>query len=67
MSADSNAEPVLLKGQRVYVVDAHSLIFQIFHALPDMSSPRGEHVGAKFMRINDHAMGLSASAEGRMM
>ncbi len=37
-----------IEGWRVYVVDAHSLIFQVFHALPDMTSPRGEHVNAVY-------------------
>lgn len=37
-----------IKGWNVYIVDAHSLIFQVFHALPEMSSPRGEQVGAVF-------------------
>ncbi len=32
----------------VYVVDAHSLIFQVFHAIPEMTSPRGEPVNALF-------------------
>jgi DNA polymerase-1 len=32
----------------VYVVDAHSLIFQVFHALPEMSSPSGEPVSAVY-------------------
>jgi DNA polymerase-1 len=30
------------------VVDAHSLIHQVFHALPEMTSPRGEPMGAVF-------------------
>ncbi len=30
----------------VYVVDAYSLIFQVFHALPEMTSPSGQPVGA---------------------
>jgi DNA polymerase-1 len=42
-----------IAGWRVFVVDAHSLIFQVFHALPDMSSPRGEHVNAVFGFIRD--------------
>jgi len=29
-------------------VDSHSLIFQVFHALPEMTSPRGEPVGAVY-------------------
>lgn len=35
-----------LAGQTVYVVDAHSLIYQVFHAMPDMSGPNGQPVGA---------------------
>src|SRR5437773_10316385 len=35
-------QAVDIKGWNVYVVDAHSLIFQVFHALPEMSSPHGE-------------------------
>ena len=35
-------------GSTVYLVDAHSLIFQVFHAIPEMTSPRGEPVNAVF-------------------
>src|SRR5262245_24703918 len=49
------AEPVEIKsaipnlaGKTVYVVDSHSLIYQVFHALPEMTSPRGEPTGAIF-------------------
>lgn len=35
-------------GEVVYVVDSNSLIFQVFHAIPEMSSPRGEPVNAVF-------------------
>jgi len=41
-------DPSVLKGQTVYLVDSHSLIFQVFHALPEMTSPRGEPVSAVF-------------------
>ncbi|MEO0531590.1 MAG: 5'-3' exonuclease H3TH domain-containing protein, partial [Planctomycetota bacterium] len=41
------ADP-LPAGSTVYVVDAHSLIFQVFHAIPEMTSPRGEPVNAVF-------------------
>lgn len=39
-----------LEGKSVYVVDAYSLIFQVFHALSrsEMTSPRGEPTGAIF-------------------
>jgi DNA polymerase-1 len=46
-------EPAPIQGWRVYAVDAHSLIFQVFHALPEMVSPRGEHVGAVFGFVRD--------------
>ena len=37
-----------LSGKTVYVIDSHSLIFQVFHALPEMTGPRGEPTGAMF-------------------
>jgi DNA polymerase-1 len=40
--------PDSLEGKKIYVIDAHSLIHQVFHALPPMSSPQGEPVGAVF-------------------
>lgn len=45
--------PASLQGQSVWVIDAHSLIHQVFHALPEMSSPRGEPVGAVYGFIRD--------------
>lgn len=42
-----------LSGQAVYVVDAHSLIYQVFHAMPDMSGPTGQPVGAVFGFVRD--------------
>lgn len=36
-----------------YVVDSHSLIYQVFHALPEMSSPHGEPVGALYGFLRD--------------
>ena len=41
-------EPTTLAGKTVWVVDANSLIFQVFHAIPEMTSPRGEPVAAVF-------------------
>jgi DNA polymerase I len=38
--------PDSLAGKSVYVVDSFSLIFQVFHAYPEMTGPRGEPVGA---------------------
>ena len=37
-----------LTGATVYAIDANSLIFQVFHAIPEMTSPRGEPVNAVF-------------------
>ncbi len=37
-----------LTGKSVYVIDAHSLIFQVFHALPEMTGAHGQPVGAVF-------------------
>ena len=37
-----------LEGQSVYVVDSHSLIFQVFHAIAEMTTPQGEPVNAIF-------------------
>src|SRR3972149_2126655 len=42
------APPESLVGRTVWVIDAHSLIHQVFHALPEMTSPKGEPVGAVF-------------------
>ncbi len=48
LEAHDEPPPKSLAAQRVYVVDAHSLIHQVFHALPEMTSPTGEPVGAVF-------------------
>src|SRR6187200_1959965 len=45
-SCDSERESSDLTGKTVYVVDSHSLIYQVFHALPEMSGPSGQPVGA---------------------
>ncbi|MAT69353.1 MAG: DNA polymerase I [Planctomycetaceae bacterium] len=50
-SQQCRPEPVdSIAGWTVYAVDAHSLIFQVFHAMhgSDLSSPRGEPVGAVY-------------------
>ncbi|MCY2995414.1 MAG: DNA polymerase I [Planctomycetota bacterium] len=58
VQADSAAEPLLAPptpsvDRTVYVVDSHSLIYQVFHALPEMSSPSGQPVGAVHGFIRD--------------
>ncbi len=50
---DNVPQPLNIQGWDVYVVDAHSLIFQVFHALPEMSSPKGEQVGAVYGFVRD--------------
>ncbi|MDZ4781709.1 MAG: DNA polymerase I [Planctomycetia bacterium] len=39
---------VPLTTPSVYVIDANSLIFQVFHAIPEMTSPAGEPVNAVY-------------------
>src|SRR3954463_8841285 len=39
--------------QTLYLVDAHSLIFQVFHAIRGMSSPSGVPTNALFGFIRD--------------
>lgn len=34
------------EGKLVVIVDSHALLYQVFHAMPDMSSPSGQPVGA---------------------
>jgi DNA polymerase I len=40
--------PVGTASGSMYLVDAHSLIFQVFHAIPEMSSPSGLPTNALF-------------------
>jgi DNA polymerase-1 len=42
-----------LRGQTVWVVDTLSRVYQLFHALPEMTSPRGEPVSAVFGLARD--------------
>lgn len=50
-ASPANSEP--RAGETVYVIDSHSLIFQVFHAIPEMTSPRGEPVSAVFGFLRD--------------
>ncbi len=52
-SSDGDDNRSLAAGHTVYIVDAHSLIFQVFHAIPDMTSPKGEPVNAVFGFVRD--------------
>jgi DNA polymerase-1 len=42
-----------LRDSLVIVVDSHSLIYQVFHALPPMTTPQGEPVGAVHGFLSD--------------
>ena len=58
-----------MSGQTVYVIDANSLIFQVFHAIPEMTSPQGEPVNAevwaKFSgRLGSHQTNVFSDAVG---
>ncbi|TWT31996.1 DNA polymerase I [Blastopirellula retiformator] len=45
-----------LKDADVWIIDSHSLIFQVFHALPPMTSPTGQPVSAVFGFARDVAL-----------
>ncbi len=45
--------PVSIKNRTVYVVDAHALIYQVFHAMPPMTSPSGQPCGAVHGFVRD--------------
>ncbi len=47
-AAPAKPPAVGLAERTVWVVDANSLIFQVFHAIPEMTSPRGEPVNAVY-------------------
>lgn len=55
--APTQHEPESLHGKTVWVLDTHSLIYQVFHALPEMTSPKGEPVQAVFGILRD-VMGI---------
>ncbi len=41
-------DPTNLDGKRVFVLDSHSLIYQVFHAIGEMTGPDGQAVNAVF-------------------
>lgn len=49
----SEESPTEEGPETVYVVDGHALIYQVFHALPEMTSPSGEPVGAVHGFVRD--------------
>jgi DNA polymerase-1 len=42
-----------LTGRTVFAIDSHSLIYQVFHALPEMTGPRGQPVAAVHGYLRD--------------
>ena len=45
--ATEKLEPVeSLSGRRIYVIDAFSLIYQLYFAMPNLTGPKGQPVGA---------------------
>ena len=54
-SLESPEMPDDLSGQTIVLVDSHSLIYQIFHAIAPMSSPSGVPVAAVFGFLRDVA------------
>jgi len=42
-----------MASESLFVIDAHSLIFQVFHAIPEMSSPSGAPTNALFGFFRD--------------
>src|SRR5262245_10068285 len=47
-ATDGPPDPDDLTGKRVWVIDSLSLIFQVFHAIPEMTGPAGQPVNAIF-------------------
>ncbi len=47
-SAEEFSGKADLRGKSIYVIDSHSLIFQVFHAIPEMTSPSGGPVNAVY-------------------
>ena len=46
--SEPTKDPTSIEGRTIYVIDSHSLIFQVFHAIGEMTSPQGEPVNAIF-------------------
>ncbi len=45
--------PVDLGGKKVFVIDSHSLIYQVFHAISSMTAPDGRPVNALYGFLRD--------------
>lgn len=53
LATPDNTNSAPAEGETVYVIDSHSLIFQVFHAIGEMTSPRGEPVSAVYGFLRD--------------
>jgi len=51
--SEATPPPESLQGRTVWIVDTHALIHQVFHALPEMTSPDGRPVGAVYGLARD--------------
>ena len=49
MAQKQTQNDVDLSGQTVWVIDLFSRVYQLFHALPEMSSPEGTPVSVVFV------------------
>jgi DNA polymerase-1 len=49
----SAVQRATLPSREVWVLDAHGILYQVFHALPPMNSPQGEPVGAIYGFVRD--------------
>lgn len=52
-AAASPADYNDLNGKRVFVIDSHSLIYQVFHAISEMTAPDGRPVNAIYGFLRD--------------
>ena len=53
MAQKQSQNDVDLSGQTVWVIDLFSRVYQLFHALPEMSSPEGTPVSVIFGLTRD--------------
>lgn len=52
-AAEPATDPADIRDWTICAVDAFSLIFQVFHAMPEMTSPSGEPVNAVYGFVRD--------------
>lgn len=45
---ESSTKPLDLTGKTAVVLDAHGIIYQVFHTMREMSGPKGQPTGAAF-------------------